>query len=187
MPSLYELKGEEQTLRQLLSEDLTEEECDAVLARHRELTTEDLPTKFEGRAKFIKNNEALAKALKEESARLAARAKTVTRAVDWVKNDTKGWLEAAGLKDYRAGVFTLSPVKCGGKRKMELHPDLDPDKLPDEFVTIIPEQRVPNIDALRTALEAGEPVPGIRPHEVSIATTEAVANLLARGTRLSIR
>ncbi len=195
MPNLYDLTTEAQQLAKvMLNEDLDDEQRAAVLARHRECTQEDLPQKLEARAIMVKNLKADADQQKIQADYHARRAATAKKRADWLANDTKEWLEHAGLSKYKAGIFTLSVAKCGGKQAIDIAPDADPVLCAldnREFVVEVPARWEFDKDKLRLALEHGDAIPGLDdgtdPETGKSINPRPMAKLRPRGTRLAIR
>jgi hypothetical protein len=94
---------------------------------------------------------------------------TRQRTADWLKLRIKNYLDGTGQKKVLTNSgFAVTVVGNGGKKPMKL----DDAAVPPEFCKVIPEQIVPDKDAIRKALEAGQSLP--------------FAELQERGTRLSI-
>lgn len=104
MPSIYELKNEFLTLWSILEDELTDDET---LAGAFETATDDLKDKLENCAKYIKNETAIIKGLKEEEERLAAKRKAKENAIKRLKALMEGAMIAAGEKRLECGTFLI--------------------------------------------------------------------------------
>lgn len=106
--------------------------------------------KLEGCCKFIRNQEAESKMLKEEAKHLTDRAK----ACDNRAKSTKGLIEfcmnSLGIEKINAGIFKVAMQKNGGKRPINIL--VDAESLPAEFQKVTVEA---DNDAIRTALDNG--------------------------------
>lgn len=95
----------------------------------------DITKKVEYTVMQMKNLEAEAKMLKEESKRLSDRGKACERRSSRLKEDMAMCLETLGIKKMDAGLFKLSMGKAGGLAPLIY--DRQPEEIPDEFRTVV--------------------------------------------------
>ena len=163
--TLYELS---QDYRQAL-DTLTDPENDLpaeVIADTLEGLQGTLEDKAVNVAKFFKNLEATAQAIKGAEQRMAQRRNAIEHRVASMKDYLKTHMEACGITKIESPWFTLAIQK--NPAAVEI---MDEDTIPDEFVEIVTTRKV-NKAGIKQAIEAGTDVPGA---------------VLTRGTRLAIR
>lgn len=88
----------------------------------------------------------------EESAR--ARRKTTENTIDRLKSYLKDCMKTADMKSIKGDLFSFSVVEGRIKTVVE-----NPNALPFDYVNVV-EVIQPKTDAIKTALEAGQEVPG---------------------------
>lgn len=104
----------------------------------------------------IRLQETLAKGLDEEAKRLAARAKVHKNRVERLKGVLMYVLDNNGIVRVETKRGTVTVQKNGGVPPVLLAPDIErPEDLPEPFkrVTVAPD-----MEAIRAALETGEPL-----------------------------
>lgn len=143
------------------------EDADAFEAALSELQ-DGIEGKAENIAALVRTLEAEATAYESEWKRLKAEQDVRLRKVDRLKDYLRQNLEAAGLPSLKAGLFTVAVQQ---NPPSIIVPDGLP--LPEQFVRVIPEQRVPDKKALLDAYKQG----GVLPEGVEVH----------RGTHLRIK
>lgn len=145
--NLYELTGSIREFMELCTDP--EAELDQQIIKD---TLEGLDgaydDKVEGWCKVIKNLDAEAKALKEESKRLQGRQKTIENNIDRMKSALMESLKATG-KTEAGGLLKAKIQKNGGL----LPVIVDDVEIPEEFQKVTIEA---NKEAIRDALEQGK-------------------------------
>jgi hypothetical protein len=110
----------------------------------------DIEVKCENSAIILKGLEAEAEIFRTEEKRLADRRRAIEGKRDWLRGYMQSELENVGIDKVKAGVFTIAlqnnppAVEITGE-------------VPAEFVTIIPQQLIPDkkriADYLKTGVE----------------------------------
>lgn len=117
-------------------------------------------------AKFMRNMEATAEAIKQAEAEMARRRKALENRVKWLKDYLKGSMEYTGITVIECPYFKLAVQK---------NPDsisiLNEDAIPSEFKEQVITWKIDKT-AIKNAIKAGKAVPGAE---------------LVNGTRLAIR
>lgn len=151
---LYELSMEYQKLLDQIEEadgELSPEQWDMI-----ESVEDRFSGKVENLAKFIKSLEADADAVKVERQRLAAREKSITNKVSWLKAYLQHAMEAVGVDKIKGQLLTVAlrkaPVSCIVE---------DADKVPDEFREEVSETKIDRNGIIRCFKETGEVLPGV--------------------------
>jgi len=108
---------------------------------------------------LMRNLELTASALKAEQDRLAMRIKAKVRAIDSLRWRLDQFMQLQAIKTIDTGRFRVTRAANGGKAPLVF--DTPPEHLPDEFVRIV---RQTDGEALRAALDAGDPVAGEHAH-----------------------
>lgn len=106
-------------------------------------------------AVFIKSLDADADTIKAEEKRLADRRRAIENRRDGIKQYLQQQMELAGLDKVKGSTHTISLQNNPPSVQIT-----DVDKIPGKFLTLIPEQYVPNKKELAEALKAGEDVEG---------------------------
>ena len=117
-------------------------------------------------AKFFKNLEATAVAIKEAEQRMSQRRKAIENRVTSMKDYLKQNMESCGITRIESPWFALSIAKNPAAVEIT-----DEDTIPDDFVEIVTTRKIDKT-AIKKAVESGAEVPGA---------------VLTRGTRLAIR
>lgn len=106
--------------------------------------------------KFIRGMEYDCDAIKAEEKRLADRRKATENRIASIKDYIKVQMESAGLDKIKTPISTIAIQNNPPAVQIE-----DETKIPAKFITIIPEQHVPDKKQIAAALKAGEEVPGV--------------------------
>jgi hypothetical protein len=117
-------------------------------------------------AKFLRNMEAAAEAIKAAEADMARRRKTLESRVKWLKDYLKGNMEACGISKIECPYFKIAIQKNPTAINI-----LDENAIPDQFKEQVITWRIDKA-AIKDAIKSGQTVPG----------AEQV-----NGTRLAIR
>lgn len=163
--SLYQLSGN--YLEAL--EFLTDPEADFPTEVIND-TLEALGGKLEDKAinvaKFMRNMEAAAEAIKIAEADMAKRRKALENRVKWLKEYLKGNMEACGISKIECPYFKIAIQANPAAINI-----LDESSIPDQFKEQVITWKIDKA-AIKDAIKAGETVPGAE---------------LVNGTRLAIR
>lgn len=157
MSTLYQLSQEMLALDQLLSEaggDVSEDDQGKALQRWVAEYDFKVRDKIDAYGAVIANIKSDAESLKMESERLNNRAKVLINRIERMKALVQFAMNAMGTRKIEGLKFTFSIQKNGGVAPLELL--VDPIHLPHRFCRVVPEARVPDVDAIRKALEAGD-------------------------------
>jgi len=127
---------------------------------------DELENKAINVAKFFRNMEATADAIKIAEANMAKRRKALENRVQWLKNYIKNNMESCGINDIECPHFKLSIQKNPAAVNI-----LDEDAIPEQFKEQVISWKIDKI-AIKDAINAGSVVPG----------TE-----LINGTRLTVK
>ena len=109
-------------------------------------------------AKFLRNMEATAEAIKAAEAEMAKRRKAIETRVSWLKNYLKTNMESTGVSKIECPYFKLSIAKNPAALDI-----FDNDAIPDEYKRT-ETVTVEHIDkaAIKTAISSGHEVTGAR-------------------------
>ncbi|MGZ4970763.1 MAG: siphovirus Gp157 family protein [Methylobacter sp.] len=127
---------------------------------------EELEDKAINVAKFFRNMEATAEAIKTAEANMARRRKTLENRVQWLKNYIKGNMELCGISHIECPHFKLSIQKNPVVINI-----LDEDAIPEQFKEKVTSWKIDK-NAIKDAIKSGSIVPG----------TELIS-----GTRLAVK
>jgi len=116
--------------------------------------------------KFLKNMEAMAKAIKEAEAEMYKRRKALENRVKWMKDYLKGSMEHTGITKIECPYFKLSVQNNPAAINI-----LDESLIPEQFKEQAITWKI-NKTAIKSAIKTGKVVPGA---------------VLVNGTRLAIR
>lgn len=117
-------------------------------------------------AKFMRNMEAAAEAIKVAEADMAKRRKALENRVKWLKDYLKGNMEACGISKIECPYFKIAIQKNPAAVNV-----LDENAIPDQFKEQVITWKIDKA-AIKDTIKAGEMVPGAE---------------LASGTRLAIK
>jgi len=112
--------------------------------------------KIDAFASFIRAETARAKYYKEESQRLANKAKTSEGHINYLKHKYLATMQIAGVKKITGNAYTLS-IRSTPAVEVE-----DVDLLDDLYCRVIPERREPDKQIIKEYLRAGGSLPGCR-------------------------
>jgi hypothetical protein len=163
--SLYQLS---ENYRQAL-DFLTDPELDLPLEAVKDTLeglTGELDDKAVNVAKFLRNMEATADAIKVAEAEMAKRRKALENRVQWLKSYIKGNMEACSISKIECPYFKLSIQKNPSAVNI-----LDENAIPAEFKEEVISWKIDKT-AIKDAIKAGSAVPGAE---------------LVNGTRLAIK
>lgn len=155
MGTLYTISGDLAAIEALLDEaqgDITGHE--QTIERWLEEAEGARDDKLDRYAALIRECEARADTRRAEAKRLTDRAKVDENKAEGLKRTLKWFFEAHELKRIETPRFKLTLAKNGGRAGVEVL--APPEELPPEFVRT---KREPDVDAIRTALEAGQFLP----------------------------
>ena len=110
--------------------------------------------KVDSFAQFLKLEAERARLYRDESQRLAAKARTAERRIDYLKEKYLGIMKAHDLKKVKGNIYALSV------RKSESVDAPDVWKIPEEYWRKSDPE--PDKKAIKTALDEGKEVPGAR-------------------------
>ncbi len=128
--------------------------------------TGELEDKAVNVAKFLRNMETAADAIKIAEAEMAKRRKALENRVQWLKSYIKGSMEACGISQVECPYFKLSIQKNPASVNV-----LDEDKIPAEFKEQVISWKIDKT-AIKEAIKSGGTIPGAE---------------LINGTRLAIK
>jgi hypothetical protein len=163
--SLYQLSGN--YLEAL--DFLTDPEADfptEVIKDTLEALGGELEDKAINVAKFMRNMEAAAEAIKIAEADMTKRRKALENRVKWLKEYLKGNMEACGISKIECPYFKIAIQANPAAINI-----LDESSIPDQFKEQVITWKIDKA-AIKDAIKAGETVPGAE---------------LVNGTRLAIR
>jgi hypothetical protein len=163
--SLYQLSGDYLQALDFLTDPEMDFDSDAVTNTLEGLAFE-VETKAINVAKFLRNMEVTAEAMKVAESDMAKRRKALENRVLWLKSYLKGSMETTGISKIECPYFKLSIAK--NPTSLEI---LDESAIPEEFkrtetVTVLDKA------AIKAALQNGHVFPGAK---------------LTNGTRLVIK
>lgn len=153
--SLYNIQSEYLALASALEQGEVTPELEQQLA----ITEQALQTKAVGYAHIIQEAEANVKAIKDEIARLQGLLKSEQGKADRLRSAIDNAMKMFGVHEVRTPLIRLSFRKSKAVVGDENAP------IPDEFARVIPEQRKPDLTAIKAAIEEGREVEGYRIEE----------------------
>ncbi len=152
MPKLYELTGAYNDIWELVNDETTDLTVIEDTLQSIEGAIEEKATNI---VKFIRSMEFDVDAIKTEEKRLADRRRAVENRIQGIKDYIKAQMEKAGLDKIKTPILTIA---------LQNNPPavniIEQDKIPASYITIVPEQYIPNKKAICDALKAGQSVPG---------------------------
>ncbi|MGZ8212917.1 MAG: siphovirus Gp157 family protein [Methylosarcina sp.] len=152
--SLYQLSGNYLEALDFLTDpeaDLPAEAVNDTL----EAFTGELEDKAVNVAKFLRNMEAMAEAIKNAEADMAKRRKALENRVQWLKDYLKGNMEQTGITKIECPYFKLSVQNNPAAVHI-----LDEDAVPDEFKEKVISWKIDKT-AIKKAIQAGQSVAGV--------------------------
>ena len=146
--ALYKLADDYNALMDLEGE---EDIQDALLA----IIGKDIERKAENICKLVTMLEASAAQFREEEKRIANRRKAMENRAENIREYMKNTLLEANIEKVEAGTFKVSISLSPGSVSID-----DLEAIPPRFLTVIPEQFVPDKNAIKAAIKNGEEVRG---------------------------
>jgi len=138
-----------------IADELTPEQQKEMDAYLNELAGQE-SDKIDSFAAFIREETARSLYFKEESKRLAQKAKTAEERIGYLKNRYLSIMQEHGVSKIKGNAYTLSVRHIP-------HVVVDDDaQLDDLYMRIIPEKREPDKVVIREALKGGVVIPGCR-------------------------
>lgn len=153
MPTFNEIQQELAEMLSIPDEELTPEQREAMDAYIDELAKLEAD-KVDGFGQFLKIQSALAEACKEESRRLAAKARAAESRLAWLKEHYTIVLRENGLKKVSGNAYTISV-----RESEAVAVTAQTEELPELYrrITIRIE---PDKNAIKEALKGGLTIPG---------------------------
>jgi hypothetical protein len=152
MPSLYELTGDYRQVWDMVND----ESVDLAVI---EDTLQGIEGAIEDKAvnivNFIRSLEGDASIIKAEEKRLAERRKAIENRVAHIRDYIQGQMEFASIDKIKTPTVTISLQKNPPAVQIE-----DETKIPAAFITIVPEQHIPDKKRIAEAMKNGEAVSG---------------------------
>ena len=140
--------------REILSLDATNDDERAALVAALDEAQGDFADKAENIAKFIRNLESEADAIRAEEVRLANKRQSLTKKADNLTAYIEAMLVMTGQRNLKAGIFDI---------KFQRNPPsitiLDESKLPSKYFTV--PAPVVSKQAIKDDIKAGIEIPGI--------------------------
>lgn len=151
MANLYELTGDILALQDMLaSSEGEDEELTQALRDTLEANQGEYEAKLEAYCKVIKNLEADAEALKNETKRLTDKRKRLEDSISRLKAVMYDSMKSTNTTKVKGQIFSVSIQKNGGKLPVIV--DVPTDQLPDDLVKVVES---PDLDAIAKLLERG--------------------------------
>ena len=149
LPALYKLTSDFEALMELEGD---EDVVNALI----EIVAGDIEKKVESVCKFVKILEGTAVQFKAEEQRIAARRKSLENRAESVREYMKQALLNANIDKVSAGTFNVAVSLSPGSVAID-----DLSAIPPRFLTVIPEQFVPDKAAIKAEIKADtHSVPG---------------------------
>jgi hypothetical protein len=145
---LYQIESDYLAIADALEQGELTPELETALA----ITEQELQVKAVGYGYIIKDAEDTVDAIDAEIKRLQARKKSEQNKVERMKEAISNAMQHFGIYDVKTPTLRLS------FRKSERVVGMSFDELPDEFVTVVPEQRKPNLNAIKSAIKEGREI-----------------------------
>lgn len=153
MPNFADIQTEIAAMLDIPDEELTDEQRRAMEEYLSELGEAEA-AKVDGFAQFIRLETAGAEAMKEESKRLAAKAKTRENRIAYLKSRYMGAMQEHGLKKISGNAYTLSLRASESVAVTAMVDNLPPEYVREKV------SREPDKLAIRDDLKAGKSIPG---------------------------
>jgi hypothetical protein len=150
LPALYKMTDDFNKLMEL-------EDDGEVVNALIDICSGEIEKKAENICKFVKSLELTAKQFQEEEKRIYARRKSLENLSERTRLYMQQSLLTANIEKLTAGTFKISVGLSPGTTVID-----DLSSVPPKFLTVIPEQYVPDKNAIKAAIKAGESVPGAR-------------------------
>ncbi len=153
--SLFNIQQEYLELASALEHGEVTPELETQLA----ITETALQTKAVGYAHIIREGKANIAAMKDEIARIQGLLKSEQNKVDRLETAISNAMQMFGVHEVKTPL-----VKLSFRRSEAVVGDANA-ALPDEFVRVVPEQRKPDLPAIKSAIKEGREVDGYRIEE----------------------
>jgi hypothetical protein len=161
---LYKIGEDLQALQNLIEEvdgDVSDEDVEEALDSWMAELESDQNNKISNYCKLIRSLEYDIENAEAEAKRLEKSAKTLNSRVKHLKNRLMNYLILHGIPKIKAGVFTVTVAKNGGKAPL-VYPSIweeEPASAPERF-----HRRIIKLDveSIRASLEAGESIDDCR-------------------------
>lgn len=148
LPSLYTLTKDFDALMELDTPDEFDNQLIQIVAGQIEQKAGNV-------CQFIKILETTAEQFRTEEQRISTARKALENKAERVREYMKQALLTANIDKVSAGTFKVSVGLSPGSIAID-----DLASIPPRFLTVIPEQYQPDKAAIKTAIKAGEFVPG---------------------------
>ena len=152
---LYQIESDYLAIADALEQGELTPELESALA----ITEQELQVKAVGYGFIIKDAEDTINAIDARIKELTERKKSEQRKVDKMKSAISQAMQLFGIHEVKTPTLKLSFRKSSRVVGMSF------DELPDAFVTVIPEQRKPNLTTIGAALKEGQAVGDYRIEE----------------------
>ena len=155
MPSMESLQAEIAAMLDVADDELTEEQRAAMDQYLNELGQAEAD-KVDAFASFIREESARAKYYREESARLASKARNAEGRIGYLKSKYLAIMQEHGLSKVKGNAYALS-IRHTPTAVVD-----DDSSLDDLYCRIIPAKREPDKRTILEALKGGVEIPGCR-------------------------
>lgn len=147
---LYEIEKQYLEIAQRIED--AEGELTPELETALAITEQELQVKAVGYGYIIKDSDDTVAAIDAEIKRLQERKKSEQNKSQRMRDAISNAMQHFGIHEVKTPTLRLS------FRKSERVVGMSFDELPDEFVTVVPEQRKPNLTAIKAAIKEGREV-----------------------------
>ena len=150
---LYELTDAYKSLWEMVDND----ESDSTMIQNALQTVNDaIEVKAGNIVIFLQSLDIDAKTIKEEEARLSARRKAIENKRDNIKRYLQEQMELLGVDKLKTSTHHSLSIQ-NNPPAVQI---INEDEIPGKFLTLIPEQYIPDKKAIAKALKDGQKVPG---------------------------
>jgi hypothetical protein len=156
MKSIYHIQSEYLAIASALEQGELTPELETALA----INQNELQGKAIAYAYVIKDADATIYAIDEEITRLTALKQAEKRKADRLKETISNAMKFYGVHEVKT-----ETVKLSFRKSEAVIEDVHFEALDDEFVTIVPETRKPNLTKIKAAIKEGRTVDGYRIEE----------------------
>lgn len=153
MPTMQQIEEEISNMLGIPDEELTDEQRAAMDQYLDELATQETD-KIDHFAAFIREEAAHAKYMREESQRLASKARTAEGRISFLKACYLGIMQEHGLEKIKGQAYAIS-IRHTPTAVIEDETNLD-----DLYCRIVPAKREPDKKVILEALKGGVEIPG---------------------------
>ena len=155
MPTMQQIEEEISNMLEIPDEELTDEQRAAMDQYLDELATQEAD-KIDRFAAFIREESAHAKFMREESQRLASKARNAENRINYLKYKYLSIMQEHGLEKIKGQAYSLS-IKHTPTAVIE-----DESNLDDLYCRIVPAKREPDKKVILEALKGGVEIPGCK-------------------------